>query len=108
MTRALPRAPIHSSRLVRFLTENALFGAAQSSEGVGQKLGDWLDFRQAIALHAVLHPEQPIEVAAWSTPRRSVRRPVRAGSRPTRATTSNPAARRVAKPGRFWDAMVTR
>jgi hypothetical protein len=64
MTRALPRAPIHSSRLVRFLTENALLEAAQSSEDVGQKLGDWLDFRQAIALHGVLHPENPLEVAA--------------------------------------------
>ena len=63
MTRALPRAHIHSARLVRFLTENALLDAARTSEDVGQKLGDWLDFRQAIALHAVLHPEQPIEVA---------------------------------------------
>lgn len=67
MTRALPRASLHSSRLVRFLTENALLEAAQTSEDVGQKLGDWLDFRQAIALHGVLQPEQPIEVT--SSPR---------------------------------------
>ena len=49
MTRALPRAHLHSSRLVRFLTENAMLDAVQATEDVGQKLGDWLDFRQAIA-----------------------------------------------------------
>ncbi|WP_299514923.1 DUF3348 family protein [uncultured Limnohabitans sp.] len=54
MTRALPRAHINSSSLVRFLTENAMLDAAQAGEGVGQKLGDWLNFRQAIALHGVL------------------------------------------------------
>jgi hypothetical protein len=57
MTRALPRAHLHSSRLVRFLTENAMIEAVQATEDVGQKLGDWLDFRQAIALHGLLNPE---------------------------------------------------
>lgn len=57
MTRALPRASLYSASLVRFLTENALLAPARPSEGVGQKLGDWLDFRQAIALHSVLNPE---------------------------------------------------
>lgn len=61
MTRALPRAHINSSSLVRFLTENAMIDAVQVGEGVGQRLGDWLHFRQAIALHGVLHPEQPPE-----------------------------------------------
>lgn len=59
MTRALPRAHLHSSRLVRFLTENAMLDAVQATEDVGQKLGDWLDFRQAIALHGLLNPESP-------------------------------------------------
>jgi hypothetical protein len=57
MTRALPRASLYSASLVRFLTENALLAPARQSEDVGQKLGDWLDFRQAIALHGVLNPE---------------------------------------------------
>ncbi len=57
MTRALPRAHLHSSRLVRFLTENAMIEAVQVQGDVGQKLGDWLDFRQAIALHGLLNPE---------------------------------------------------
>jgi hypothetical protein len=57
MTRALPRASLYSASLVRFLTENALLAPARPSEDVGQKLGDWLDFRQAIALHGVLNPE---------------------------------------------------
>lgn len=66
MTRALTRAPIHSSRLVRFLTENALLDAVPRTEDVGQRLGDWLDFRQAIALHGVLSPDQPITTSAPS------------------------------------------
>lgn len=57
MTRALPRASLYSATLVRFLTENALLGPARPTEQVGQKLGDWLDFRQAIALHGLLNPE---------------------------------------------------
>ena len=57
MTRALPRASLDSANLVRFLTENALLAPARQAEDVGQKLGNWLDFRQAIALHGVLPPE---------------------------------------------------
>ena len=57
MTRALPRASFYSASLVRFLTENALLAPVRQAEDVGQKLGDWLDFRQAIALHGVLPPE---------------------------------------------------
>ena len=57
MTRAQPRASLYSASLVRFLTENAMLSPARPTEQVGQKLGDWLDFRQAIALHSVLHPE---------------------------------------------------
>ncbi|PUE48845.1 hypothetical protein B9Z47_04750 [Limnohabitans sp. 2KL-1] len=58
MTQAPARAPFNSSRLTRFLTENAMLNAAQTQQDVGQQLGDWLNFRQAIALHGVLHPEQ--------------------------------------------------
>ena len=57
MTRAQPRAHLNSSRLVRYLTENHMADAAPTGDDVGQKLGDWLNFRQAIALHGVLHPE---------------------------------------------------
>lgn len=59
MTRPSPRAHFNSSRLTRFLTENAMIDAAPVADDVGQKLGDWLNFRQAIALHGVLNPEQP-------------------------------------------------
>ena len=57
MTRALPRAHLNNSSHVRFLTENALFDATPSGKGVGQTLGDWLNFRQAIALHGLLENE---------------------------------------------------
>ena len=53
MTRPLPRAHFNSSPLVRFLTENTMMDAVQATEDVGQKLGDWLNFRQAIALQSV-------------------------------------------------------
>jgi hypothetical protein len=64
MTRPLPRAHFNSSRLVRFLTENAMMDAARVGDDVGQRLGDWLNFRQAIALHGMLNPEAPTEQAA--------------------------------------------
>lgn len=57
MTQVPPRAHFNSTQLVRYLTENALLEAAPVQEHLGQKLGDWLNFRQAIALHGVLTPE---------------------------------------------------
>jgi hypothetical protein len=63
MTQALARAHLNSSNLIRFLTENGMTEAAPSKEDVGQKLGDWLNFRQAIALHGVLGQEAPPEPA---------------------------------------------
>jgi hypothetical protein len=68
MTRALPRASLYSASLVRFLTENALLAPARQAEDVGQKLGDWLDFRQAIALHGVLNPETAANAQATPLP----------------------------------------
>jgi hypothetical protein len=68
MTRALPRASLYSDSLVRFLTENALLAPVRQAEDVGQKLGDWLDFRQAIALHGVLNPETAANAQATPLP----------------------------------------
>ena len=68
MTRALPRASLYSASLVRFLTENALLAPARPAEDVGQKLGDWLDFRQAIALHGVLNPETTSDAQTANLP----------------------------------------
>ena len=60
MTRAAARAPLHSSRLIRFLTENDMIDAATPNHDVGEQLGDWLHFRQAIALHKLLgQPARP-------------------------------------------------
>ena len=54
MTRAETRAYLNSSNLTRFLTENGMSEPAPTQEDVGQQLGDWLNFKQAIALHGVL------------------------------------------------------
>jgi hypothetical protein len=58
MTRVLPRSHINSSRLTRFLIENAMIDAVPVTADVGPKLGSWLNFRQAIDLHGVLTREQ--------------------------------------------------
>ncbi len=54
MTRASPRARLHSSELLRVLASQGLVDASADCGDVGQRLGDWLDFRQAIALQAFI------------------------------------------------------
>ncbi len=81
MTRVQPRIALNSSRLTRFLTENAMMGAAHVADDVGQKLGDWLNFRQAIALHGVLNPEQPSAVTPPAHLRRAGLMPAQALAR---------------------------
>ena len=71
MTRAATRPQLSNSHLIRFLSENGMVEVAQSKEDVGQKLGDWLDFRQAIALHGLLNPEQPRDSALAAHQRRA-------------------------------------
>ena len=54
MTRVLPRARLHSSELLRFLASQGLVDATADMGDVGQRLGDWLNFRQAIALQGFI------------------------------------------------------
>lgn len=54
MTRVSPRARLHSSELLRVLASQGWLDASADSGDVGQRLGDWLDFRQAIALQAFI------------------------------------------------------
>ena len=49
MTRHLPRAHLTDAHLLRFLTENGMLNAVPLTEDIGQRLGQWLNFRQAIA-----------------------------------------------------------
>lgn len=69
MTRVLPRARLHSSELLRFLTGQGLVDAHAQTGDVGQRLGDWLDFRQAIALQSFIGtvddpPAEPVRPSA--------------------------------------------
>ena len=57
MTQASVRTPLHRSHLMRFLAEQGMAGTAVPVADVGERLGEWLDFRQAITLHGVLNPE---------------------------------------------------
>lgn len=54
MTRVQPRARLHSSALLRFLSGKGLVDAAADPGDVGQRLADWLDFRHAIALQGFI------------------------------------------------------
>ncbi len=63
MSRVLPRARLHSSALLRFLSEKALLDGTAAPGDVGQRLGDWLDFRQAIALQGFIGSLDQAEAA---------------------------------------------
>ena len=52
MTRSSPGTNFNSSRFVRFLVELSIVDAAESKQAFAERLGQWLDFADAIALHA--------------------------------------------------------
>lgn len=78
MTRPLPRAPLFCSPLVRFLTENAMLDAARLSQNVGPRLGEWLNFRQAIELHGLFNAQSPSAPADRTDPDTRLRHAKRA------------------------------
>ena len=55
MTRAVPRGPFHRSRLIRMLEDMAVADLADSRQSLGERLGQWLDFKDAISLYSILH-----------------------------------------------------
>lgn len=55
MTRDVPRGRFHRSRLIRVLEDMALADLAESRQSLGDRLGQWLDFKDAISLYSVLH-----------------------------------------------------
>ena len=50
MTRALPRANLNSSRLIRFLADLSIVDTAESKQSFAERLGQWIDFADAITL----------------------------------------------------------
>lgn len=54
MTRALPRANLNSSRLVRFLTDLAVSNTEPAQQQFAERLGRFLNFSDAITLSAAL------------------------------------------------------
>jgi hypothetical protein len=61
MTRALTRTPIHSSRLLRILTDLACLQAPATGAAFAEQLGLWVDYTHAIALCAV-HNARPADL----------------------------------------------
>lgn len=56
MTRAVaPPRRFHRSRLIRVLEDLAVVTVADSRQPLGERLGQWLDFKDAISLYSVLH-----------------------------------------------------
>lgn len=55
MTRALPRPGFNSSRLRRFLADLGVAAVADARQSFAERLGQWLDFTDAIALSAALN-----------------------------------------------------
>ncbi len=53
MTRVLTRAPIYRSSLTRLLVDLDVVQGMDSGAAFAEKLGDWLDFRNAIHLHGI-------------------------------------------------------
>ncbi len=52
MTQSLPRTNFNRSRLLRFLADLSIVDAAESKQVFAERLGQWLDFSDAITLHA--------------------------------------------------------
>lgn len=52
MTKSLPRTNFNSSRLLRLLAHLSIDDAAESKQAFAERLGQWLDLSDAIALHA--------------------------------------------------------
>ena len=56
MTRALPRTNFNSSRLFRLLAELSVVDDGESKQDFAERLGQWLNFADAITLHAAQGP----------------------------------------------------
>ena len=66
MKRALPRTNFNSSKLIRFLTDLSIVDAAESKQAFAERLGEWLDFADAITLHAAHNASASNSSAAYS------------------------------------------
>lgn len=66
MTRALPRTSFNSSRLIRFLADLSIADATESKQAFAERLGQWLDFADAITLSAALGASPASQSAAQS------------------------------------------
>ena len=66
MKRALSRTDFNSSRLIRFLSDVSVVDTSEPRQAFAERLGEWLDFSDAITLHAALHwvPTKSPAVAA--------------------------------------------
>lgn len=55
MARGLPRTSLSASALVRTLEELAVADPADTRQSFGERVGQWLDFKDAITLYSVLN-----------------------------------------------------
>lgn len=57
MAQGLPRTRFNSSRLVRVLAELALADVPESKQSFAERLGQWLDFGDALTLYSALNAD---------------------------------------------------
>ncbi len=70
MTRVQPRARLHSSELLRVLSAQGLVDPGLDTGDIGQRLGDWLQVRDAIALQGFIgEVDAPTALPASATAR---------------------------------------
>ncbi|TAH47195.1 MAG: DUF3348 domain-containing protein [Betaproteobacteria bacterium] len=68
MAQGLPRTHLNSAGLVRALATLAEADVADSRQSLAERLGDWLDFTQALALFSALNAAAGEPGAAAATP----------------------------------------
>ncbi len=73
MKQALPRTNFNNSKLIRFLTDLSIMDAAESKQAFAERLGEWLDFSDAITLHAA-HNTSASNLSAAPSGKQSVTR----------------------------------
>lgn len=59
MAQELPHTRFNSSRLVRALAELTATEAPESRQSFAERLGQWLDFKDSLALYSALNPGAP-------------------------------------------------
>jgi len=68
MARGVPRTSFNSSRLVRLLADFAVTEVAEAKQSFAERLGQWLDFTDAMELYSALNENAPAQAQPSASP----------------------------------------